>query len=76
MREQLSKQDAEQKKVILEAVFVFCMVWSIGAVIDAASRAAFDDLLRYCCLPKFRLTAFGADSRCATGPILSLLVAR
>lgn len=47
MKKSLLAATLEEKKKILENLFIFALVWSFGAVVDNPSRTAFDSYIRY-----------------------------
>jgi len=46
MKEAISKLSVPQKKDVMECLFLFSLVWSIGAVIESSSRPLFDEYVR------------------------------
>jgi hypothetical protein len=46
IKDAVHKLDLQQKKEVLESLFVFAVVWSLGAAIDSTSRIAFDGFIR------------------------------
>ncbi len=46
MKEALKQLPDIKKRDVFESVFLFCVIWSMGAVIDSPSRVKFDDYLR------------------------------
>ena len=43
--EQAEDEEAEAYKLYVEKWFVFCLIWSVGATVEEASRKAIDDIL-------------------------------